>query len=234
MVANPEKFQIIFLGIKDDSIGITINNNFVKSTSQVKLLGITIDQNLTFLPHITEICKKANIKTKALLRIRNNLSDKQAKMLYNAFIFSNINYCPLVWMFTNKQGNNLLRTSHFRALKALFNDFRSDYNNLLIKANEKSIHHFYLSKLAIEVFMSLTDQRPPILKDLYEYKSLSVNLRRGKLLKVPKTKNTNAWLYRSVLLWNHLPKHVHNCTSKTEFEKTIQNLTFYCNCKICG
>ena len=136
-------------------------------------------------------------------------------------------------MFTNKQGNNLLRTSHFRALKALFNDFRSDYNNLLIKANEKSIHHFYLSKLAIEVFMSLTDQRPPILKDIYEYKSLYVNLRQGKLLKVSKTKNTNAWFYRNDLLWNHLPKHVHECTSKTEFEKTIQNLTFYCNCKIC-
>ena len=42
MVANPEKFQIIFLGINDDLLGLTINNKFIKCSNEVKLLGLLL------------------------------------------------------------------------------------------------------------------------------------------------------------------------------------------------
>ena len=53
MVVNPGKFQITFLGSNIDNSKITfmIENKRVKSRSEVKLLGITIDDKLSFTKH---------------------------------------------------------------------------------------------------------------------------------------------------------------------------------------
>ena len=46
-----------------------------------KLLGITIDHNLTFDTHVSNICKTFSTKVKSLNRIRSALDEKQAKFL---------------------------------------------------------------------------------------------------------------------------------------------------------
>ena len=62
MAANPNKFQIMFLGSKTDNSRITfaIENKQIKCKRELKLLGITIDEKLTFTRHIANICSLAN------------------------------------------------------------------------------------------------------------------------------------------------------------------------------
>ena len=54
--------------------------------NQVKLLGITIDNELKFDDHIIKICRKANSKLSALSRLARDLSMKQKKLLFMSFI----------------------------------------------------------------------------------------------------------------------------------------------------
>ena len=70
MAANPGKFQIIFRGSKIDNSKITfaIENKQIKCKREVKLLGITIDEKLTFTRHIDNICSLANNRLRALTR----------------------------------------------------------------------------------------------------------------------------------------------------------------------
>ena len=62
MGANPVKFQIMFLGSKIDNSKITfaIENKQIKCKREVKLLGINIDEKLTFTKHIANICSLTN------------------------------------------------------------------------------------------------------------------------------------------------------------------------------
>ena len=55
-------------------------------------------------------------------------------LIYNSFIRSNFNYCPLVWHFCNKTNTEKLEKLQLRALRIVFNDFNSSYSDLLIKA----------------------------------------------------------------------------------------------------
>ena len=64
MVANPDKFQTIFLGTREPDITIEIGSKTIYSSKKVKLLGVTIDHQLTFLPHILTTCGKAMQKSK--------------------------------------------------------------------------------------------------------------------------------------------------------------------------
>ena len=91
MVANPGKFQMMFLGLKIDNSKITfaIENKQIKCKREVRLLGITIDEKLTFTKHIANICSLAN--NRALTRIRRFLSTEQTKYLSEAILYERLN-----------------------------------------------------------------------------------------------------------------------------------------------
>ena len=72
MIANPLKFHAVLLTkYRSDTIGKTlkIENNLIQSESKVELLGLTIDNRLSFHSHISSICKKATKQLKALTRL---------------------------------------------------------------------------------------------------------------------------------------------------------------------
>ena len=111
MKANPTKFQAISIGkmAHDDITSFIIGSAEIKCEDNVTLLGIKIYFMLPFDDHVSQICKKASKQLAVLKRI-GLLLTKQGKMtIYNSFIVSNFNYCPLAWHFcitssTNKLG----------------------------------------------------------------------------------------------------------------------------------
>ena len=104
MKPNPKKFQFMILGKSTrQSIILSINNIKIRESSNVVLLGLTIDNRLTFKDHIHILCRRASFKLHALRKIRKHLTIDKTKLLYNAFINSRFNYASLVWMFSHKQ-----------------------------------------------------------------------------------------------------------------------------------
>ena len=93
MAANPCKFQIMFLGSKIHNRKITfaIENKQIKCKREVKLLGITTDEKLTFRKHVANICSLANNRLRALTRIRRFLSMEQTKYLAELILCQHLN-----------------------------------------------------------------------------------------------------------------------------------------------
>ena len=101
MKANPTKFQAICIGKRahDNITSFNIDSAEIKCENNVTLLGINIDFMLRFDDHVSQICKKAS-KQLAVLKRNGRFLTKQGKMtIYNSFIVSNFNYCPLAWHF---------------------------------------------------------------------------------------------------------------------------------------
>ena len=100
----------------------------------MKLLGITIDEKLTFTKHIANICSLANNRLRALTRIRRYLSTEQTKYLSEAYIMSAFKYCPLIWMFCNKTSNNQINKIHKRTHRLVYEMQDANFEDLLLKA----------------------------------------------------------------------------------------------------
>ena len=101
--ANPEKLQCMVLGAnKNDCFNLNVAGKVTSSSSEVNLLGISIDYELKFKKHIDELCQKASYKLPVLQRIRRYLSVDKARFLANALIYPKFNYAPLTWMFAGK------------------------------------------------------------------------------------------------------------------------------------
>ena len=76
----------------------------------------------TFEKHINELCKKGNLKLHALTRCAKFMSTEKRCLIFKAFIISQFNYCPLVWMFHTKQLNNRINSLHEKALRVTYQD----------------------------------------------------------------------------------------------------------------
>ena len=113
MVANPGKFQIMFFGsnINNSKITFMIEYKRVKSRNEVKLLGITIDDKLSFTTHIENLYSTASNGLRALARIHKFISFVQAERLSEAYIMSTSMYCLLIWMYCSKTQTILLTKS---------------------------------------------------------------------------------------------------------------------------
>ena len=119
--ANPRKFQFMIPGDKTCYERMCkINLTCVQSNNDVTLFGvIIIDKNLIFKKHIDNLVRKARYKLHALRRIRKFLTTEKAKLLGNAFIDSQFNYAPLMWMFCRKTFYSKIEKIHHRTLTIL-------------------------------------------------------------------------------------------------------------------
>ena len=191
-----------------NSVKLIINSTEIEETKKVVLLGITIDNLLTFNEHIDNLCRTANYKLHASRRIRKYLSLENAKLLCNAFIDSQFNYASLVWMFCRKKLYLKIQKIHHKALKVVYNS-NKNYNELLRDNNEFSIHQRHLRALRCEVFKSLSNLNPEFMWSYFFFKNITYNIRNGPLLRLPSAKSTsygiNSVLFRVCLLWNSLP-----------------------------
>ena len=146
MVANPEKFQLIFFGLS-----IEVNCDVIKISDTVKLLGFTNDSKLRFNEHVKIICLKTNNKVTAFSKVVRYLESQKASLLYNLIILIKFNYCPLISMFCGKMTNDKVNSVHKRALRVLLNDYTSSFEELLHIKEEVTIHERNLQKLMLDV-----------------------------------------------------------------------------------
>ena len=113
MIANPDKFKAMVLSkekLNTNNITFNFKGQNITAKEEVDLLGITIDNKLTFETRISRLCRKAAGQLNALKRLSYYIPVETRKILVEAFIFSNFNYCPLVWYFsTAKQMNKIER-----------------------------------------------------------------------------------------------------------------------------
>ena len=91
MKLNAEKFHLLVTGHKHEWVWAHIGNEKIWESKEDKLLGVSIDRNLS----VANICKRANHKLTAIARYSKFLSFDKTKALVTAFVNSQFAYCPL-------------------------------------------------------------------------------------------------------------------------------------------
>ena len=240
MILNPEKCSFLCLGIKDiSSININLQGHLLTASKEEKILGIYIDHKLNFDLHIKMLCKKASQKLNALSRISPYINEKQAKLLVNAFVKSQFNYCPLIWMFCSRKSNRKINTIHERSLRLIFNDYENSFEELLLLNNDFTIHQRCLQMLVIEIYKSVNELSPEIMKNIFPIQKPNYNLRKPNLIRFM---NPNSYKFglnsikiRSNQIWKKLSNEIKKIDSFEKFKSKIrlQHIDG-CQCQICN
>ena len=114
------------------------------------LLGVNIDHLLKFDDHVTDMCKKVSRQLAVLKRIGRFLTKQGRFIIYNSFILSNFNYCPVVWHFCSKHSTAKMERIQERGLRFVLDDHESPLDVLLEQTNSNLLHVNIIQTIAKE------------------------------------------------------------------------------------
>ena len=185
MKLNTDKYCLIVSGYKHEQLWTNIGTDLIWESNHVKLLGVTIDRDLKFDKHVLKLCSKANQKLSALSRMANLLSFNKRRTLFKAFVESQFKYCPIVWMFHCQCTNNKINRLHERALRIVYDDDISTFDQLLAMGKSFYIHHQNIQRILIEIYKALHEISGNSLKEFLVKRESAISLRSKPELVIP-------------------------------------------------
>ena len=106
----------------------------------------------------------------AIFRLKKCMSQKELEVILNSFIYSNFNYCPLVWHFSTSKSIEKIENIHKRCLRLALSYLKSDYKTLLDKSGKESMKIRRIKTLAIETFKTVNELNPNFMKNILRLK----------------------------------------------------------------
>ena len=174
-------------------------------------------------------------KKRACTLVRSCLDDKVIDPFRNYFQLIEHSIRKL---FSTKAANNEINRTHKRALRILFKDYDSSFDELLEKSESVKIHVQNLQKLMIEIYKTMNNLNPSYIWEFHEEKVVKYDLRTKNLCRLPKTQTTKFGIeslsFRGSLLWNTLRDQIKALPNVAAFKRAIKHwLGDKCNCRIC-
>ena len=150
--------------------GLKIGINTLKFKETTKYLGLLLDSKLTWENHIQELNKKMVKYTGIFSKVRHYLPITCHKTVYNAFIFSRLNYGSEIYINTAKKyispliltQNKLLRILQFKNIRTPLKDLYREFNTLKLK----DLHHYNLCCI-VHKFIHTPDLLPEAMNELF-------------------------------------------------------------------
>ena len=161
------------------------------------------------------------------------------RLLMKAYIQSQFNYCPLVWMIHSRNLNNKINKIHERALRIVYEDYNSKFEELLKRDNSVTIHQKNLQYLAIEIYKVKRDLSPKIMKDLFQFnENPAYRLRSGSHLQSRNSRTvffgTESVVNLGAKIWNLVPKDIKDSPTLNVFKGKIKKwIPEKCPCRLC-
>jgi hypothetical protein len=140
-------------------------------------------------------------------------------------------------MFCSKDLNNKINSIHKRALRQVYSDFTSSFEELLEKDNSVTVHQRNIQLVAIEMFKATKELGPTIVQNLFKFNE---NIRSDSIFSRPnvehKTTGEDTIRYFGPIVWDRmLPGEYKSIETLENFKRAIKKWSpKNCPCSLCG
>ena len=160
------------------------------------------------------------------------------RVIMKAFIMSQFSYCPLVWMCHSRTLNNKINKLHERALRLVYDDRQSTFEELLNIDKSVTIHHRNLQVLAAELYKVHHGLAPELMNDIFKKGNVTHNFRKSS---TSETRNIKSVYYGSETIsfigpkiWELLPSNINNSEDLNIIKSNIKSWKpENCPCRFC-
>ena len=143
---------------------LNIDNQKIKKTEQIKLLGSYINEYLNFAGHISNLCTKSNQKVGVLVYGCNLIPCNTKLTLYKSAILSHLTYWLLVWNFCKSYNSRKIVRVQEGALHAIYISKMETYKELLAHARLPTLNNRHLQHNATLMYKVKNNLVPSCLR----------------------------------------------------------------------
>jgi len=207
--------------------------SIVTLSDRIKLLGVTLDTDLTFDDHVNTLTKSAYFHIRALRHFRSCLTEEAAKLVACSIVSSRLDYSnSLLFGMSQKNINKLQVVQNALAKVVLRAPWRSHSSDNLRSLHWLPIRERIQFKIATLVYKCRSNAAPSYLSScLADHKPARL-LRSSSdfaLLKVPTvcTKfSSRGFSSAAPEIWNPLPFSVRTSASLPCFKNNLKTFLF--------
>ncbi len=215
--------------VKDMS-NIYVNGQKINIVTEIKYLGVHLDQTLSFKKHIKRMCNCIKYNISTFRHIRNSLTIEASFMYFNAMISSHITYCLSCWSQANETTLKPLRSVYNQALKVLDRKAPHYHHcNILSKYKILSFDSLIRYTNLRTVFKIINNIAPPSMKKIIklysEQTSRTSRSTAHRNCAVPKRFSAfaqTAFSFKTIKQWNQLPERLKLSVDLNNFSRNLK------------
>jgi hypothetical protein len=236
LLVNSNKCSCMLIGsrqrIANLSLDIYIAGNILEMCTSTKLLGIYIDNCLSWDKQIEYLSNKLSPKLGVLYRLSKFTPSYLLNTIYSTLIQPDIDYCISIWGNCAATYLNKIQSLQNRAVRILCNvyDWNVSSSALLSRLSLMSVpirRDYFIGILMFKTVNGFgLEYLLPELTYVNQYHNYNTRAASNNLI-IPNKPNCELYKtsmhYKGIQLWNKLPVSMKNLEDITQFKFTFKN-----------
>ena len=203
---------------------IHLSGSEIEQVSSFKLLGVLVNDTLTWTDHINHLASRIG-RGVNLLRCLSWFLPQSLLVLYlKSYILPLVDYCDVVWdNCTQHDSHRLQSLFNYACRLALHRPRLASSSALWKELGLTSLHYRRRLHLAELTYKCLNSLAPPYLSSLFHLPTHHHNTRRNNLINLPAVRTTfgkQAVSFQGASLWRSLPASLRDSGSLKNFSRT--------------
>lgn len=232
---NVLKTKSIMLGSRymlrsNPELHLVLQDAAIEQVREAKLLGVIIDEILSWSTHINKMVSKMSSNISMIRRGVHLLTGSTVKLVLQSLVLSSLDYCSTIWSSASKQDVDKLQLIQNRAARlALRCSGRSSVEWMHAVLSWMRVDQRLACSLVTFLFNICHIGKPDnLLLQLQPTNTRHGYATRHALgvhftLPLPRTNALKrSVMYRAVTYWNRLPPHLIRIDNKSSFKKKLK------------
>ena len=184
---------------------LRLNNQIIERVNKFLYLGIYMDEDLTWEPHINHISNKISKNNGILRRLKHTVPKHILKTIYFSLIHPHLNYGTLLWGF-NLERLDILQKKAIRIISHSYNIAHT--SNLFKQLNILKVEDIFKLKQMVFYYKFIHNKLPNAIKNILTAETRILRLAHTAFfLKLPPLANTE---YAKKCIRHSIPELINN------------------------
>ena len=232
MALHPQKSKFMLVttrqkrqNMKHKLFKLSVNGKQLENVESHKLLGLTLDNNLSWSSHMSNLTKKLSRKIFQFNKIKHFLNQHTRKLFFHAYIQPDVDYASTCWDMCSQNCIKPLERLYKRSVKIILLKSNSP---LAKEFKEINILPFDLRcrfNKGILIYKTMKNLTPKYLREKF---ILNKSRNKSKIF-IPRPRTDlymSSFTYSGAKLWNELSDELKNYNSLSSFKKAFSKHLF--------
>jgi hypothetical protein len=215
-------------------LGVSVAGSHIAYSVNLKSLGVTLDQSLTFDQHVCNVVKTSNFHIRALRHIRPMLDRKVANTIACSIVSTRLDYCNSLLYGTSMRNIQKLQRVQNNLARIVIGTRRREHITPVLKdLHWLPVEQRIRYKVALVTHKVLATSQPHYLAELVTpYKPTRGGMRseHQHRLAIPtglkSSFGTRTFTRASESVWNNLPENIRTISTLGTFKSKLKTHLF--------
>lgn len=233
MVPNPAKTESMLVTSRQKHqthpppLQLSLCSHSIEQVATHRLLGVTLDNELSWAPHVQAVRKKVARNVYLLSKLKPFTDVQTRTLFYHAHVKPHLDYASCVWDGCSDANMKQLNSLHRRAAKVILAEKTSSTDEKLAMLKFLPLKKSRIFNKCVMLRKALITHTPPYLTELFQYapqrphRAARVS---NNILNIPKPRVDlfkQSFSYSGAKLWNSLPARVASAPSMKRFKERL-------------